>query len=186
LHELEHQIARVARLAEHINAMMDELPEQQKAVLAALQTMRGIARLTAVTILTEVGDLTRFSHPTQLMSYAGLVPREHSSGGTIRRGAITKTGNAHLRRIIVESAWAYRHRPRLGYELKRRQQGASPHITELAWRAQERLNKRYRALLGAGKHHNKVLGAVARELLGFVWHVGVEAEKEFKAQRKAA
>jgi len=186
LGELEHQITRVAHLTGSIDSVVESLPELPKAVIAALQTMRGIAKLTATTIVVEVGDLTRFSHPTQLMAYAGLVPREHSSGDSIRRGAITKTGNAHLRRVLVESAWAYRFKPRLGYELKRRQRGSSAHITSIAWKAQKRLNQRYVDLLQAGKHHNKVLGAVARELLGFVWQVGVEAEKQYYRDQAAA
>ena len=183
LHELEHQIARVKNLAEKIDRAIGLLPEKSQAVIHALQSMRGVAQLTAVTIVTEVGDLSRFSHPTQLMSYAGLVPREHSSGDKIRRGAITKSGNAHLRRALGESAWAYRFSPRVGYELKVRQKKTSPRICDLAWNAQRRLHGRYRHLLSTGKHHNKVIGAVARELLAFIWEIGLAAEAEYERNR---
>jgi transposase len=185
LHEFEHQVSRVKSLEKKIDEMVVHLPVKEQAVVQALQAMRGIAQLTAVTIVTEVGDLSRFSHPTQLMAYAGLVPREHSSGDKIRRGGITKSGNAHLRRVVGESAWAYRFKPRVGYALKVRQRDVSSRIQDLAMNAQRRLNERYRHLQNAGKHHNKVIGAVARELLGFVWHIGLEAEREYH-QRTAA
>jgi len=185
LHELEHAKERVARLENRIDEEIEKLPPAPKAVVTSLQALRGVRKLTAVTIVSEVGDLTRFSHPTQLMAYAGVVPREHSSGDTIRRGSITKTGNAHLRRVIGESAWAYRFRPARKYDLKRRQRGLSPAICEISWKAQNRLHHRYRTLMSRGKHHNKVLGAVSRELLGFVWAVGVQAEREL-AQQKVA
>ena len=186
LHELEHQTSRVRGLEEKIDSMVDELPALPKHIVTSLQALRGVAQLTAVTIVTEVGDLSRFSHPTQLMAYAGVVPSEHSSGDKVRRGAITKTGNAHLRRAIGESAWAYRFSPKLGYNLRVRQRDTSTRIQAIAWRAQERLHSRYRHLLSAGKHHNKVLSAVARELLGFVWHIGVEAEREFLSNKAVA
>ena len=181
LHQVEHQRSRVDYLDQKISELVERLPDSSRAVVNALQAMRGIALLTAVTVVTEVGDLSRFSHPTQLMAYAGLVPREHSSGTQIRRGAITKTGNAHLRRALGESAWAYRFAPRVSYELKVRQRSTSPHIQSLAWNAQRRLHYRYKHLLAAGKHQNKVMGAVARELLGFIWHIGIEAEKEYRS-----
>lgn len=185
LHELQHAKERVVRLEKRIDEELEKLPPVQHTVVSSLQALRGIRKLTALTIVTEVGDLTRFGHPTQLMAYAGLVPREHSSGDTVRRGAITKTGNAHLRRVIGEAAWAYRFRPAMRYELRRRQRDLTPKICEISWAAQNRLHHRYRLLLSRGKHHNKVLGAVARELLGFVWAVGVEAAREAN-QRKAA
>lgn len=186
LHELEHQTSRVRNLEDQINTMVEQLPAKEKHVVKSLQSLRGVAQLTAVTIVSEVGDLSRFSRPTQLMAYAGVVPSEHSSGDRVRRGTITKAGNAHLRRAIGESAWAYRFAPKLGYDLRVRQRESSSRVQDIAWKAQERLHSRYRHLLSAGKHHNKVLGAVARELLGFVWHIGVEAEREFNQQKAVA
>jgi transposase len=112
------------------------------------------------------------------MGYAGLVSSEHSSGERIRRAAITKTGNAHLRRILVEAAWAYRHRPYLGGELRRRQKNASEKVKEISWKEQHRLHSRYARLMGRGKTRQLAMTAVTRELAGFVWAVGVEVEKQ--------
>ena len=114
------------------------------------------------------------------MSYSGAFPDENSSGKRIRRGGITKAGNAHLRRIVVESAWCYRHLPRVGERLRRRQEGIPPEIIEIAWKAQNRLHKRYRKLILAGKDQRKVMVAVGRELLGFIWAIGVKAEQAFR------
>ena len=141
--------------------------------------------MTAVTVVSEVGELSRFERPKQLMSYSGMVSREESSGDIIRRGAITKTGNAHLRRVVVEAAWAYRYRPMVSPGLKKRQEGLSEEVKALAWKAQHRLHRRYRCLSAAGKHHSKVVTAVGRELLGFVWAVGVQAEREHQELSRA-
>jgi transposase len=116
------------------------------------------------------------------MGYTGAVSREHSSGDRIRRGAITKTGNAHLRRILVEAAWSYRHRPNVGPELRRRQARASEEVKEIAWKAQHRLHYRYARLLGRGKVKQQIVTAVARELAGFVWAIGVAVEKQISAR----
>lgn len=186
LHEVNHVRERIQRLEHAIDGILDELPATRKAVVDALQALRGVARLTAATMVAEVGEFSRFSSPCQLMSYAGIVPREHSSGARIRRGAITKTGNAHLRRIVVESAWAYRHRPSVGYELRRRQQGLAPQVTETAWKAQHRLHDRYRKLVGRNVTKQKVIAAVGRELLGFAWAIAVQAERAAAASRAAA
>ena len=177
LHEVNHVRERIARLEHAIDTIIDQLPATRKAVVDALQALRGVAKLTAATMVAEVGQFSRFSNPCQLMGYAGIVPREHSSGARIRRGAITKTGNAHLRRIVVESAWAYRHRPSVGYELRRRQQGLPPHVTETAWKAQHRLHDRYRKLVGRDVTKQKAIAAVGRELLGFAWAVAVATER---------
>ena len=131
--------------------------------------------------MAELGELSRFEKPKQLMGYAGVVSREHSSGERERRGAITKTGNAHLRRIVVEAAWAYRHRPAKGPELRKRQEGQSEEVKAIAWKAQHRLHARYRKLLGKGKNKQQVVTAVARELLGFIWAIGVNVEREMDA-----
>ncbi len=180
LHEIEHQVGRVKSLEQKISMAADKLEGAYRSVYLGLQGMRGIAKITAATIVTEVGDMARFSSPKLLMSYAGVVPREHSSGGTTNRGAITKTGNAHLRRVIVESAWSYRFPPRLSIPLKKRQVGLSTKITEISWQAQKRLNQRYKTLLTAGKNQNKVMVALAREMLGFIWAIAMQAQKEFE------
>src|SRR5579863_2195013 len=133
--------------------------------------LRGVNLLTAMTVVAEIGDLRRFDSAPQLMAYVGLVPSEHSSGATRARGAITKTGNAHLRRVLVEAAWHYRHHPFVGRALRLRQQGAPDTVVQRAWTAQQRLYHRYRRLAGRGKPTQLVVTAVARELTGFVWAV---------------
>ncbi len=116
----------------------------------------------------------------RLMAYAGLVPSEHSSGPRNHRGSITKTGNHHLRWMVVVSAWHYRHKPKIGYKLRKKQQGQSDLIKQISWRVQNRLNMKYRKLVGRGKLKQTAIVAVARELLGFIWSVAIEAEKEMK------
>ena len=125
--------------------------------------------LTALTIAAELGDARRFGSAPRAMALVGLVPSEHSSGTKLARGAITKTGNAHLRRVLVEAAWHYPHRPFVGAALCRRQQGAPAAIVAQAWTAQQRLHRRYHRLAGRGKPHQQVITAVARELTVFVW-----------------
>jgi transposase len=118
------------------------------------------------------------------MGYSGMVSSENSTGSSVRRGAITKTGNAHVRRIIGEAAWAYQHRPAMSPPLKRRQQGLSEEVKEIAWKAQHRLCSRYRRLLAKGKVRQKIATAVRRELLGFVWAIGMQVEKELADKRQ--
>ncbi len=120
-------------------------------------------------LLTEIGDFHRFPHPRELMAYLGLVPSEDSSGDRERRGRITKAGNTHARRILVEAAWHYRHPPRLGAALARRSQGQPPAVLAQAWQAQQRLHRRYRHLVGHGKRPPVAVVAIARELVGFLW-----------------
>ena len=170
--EVEHQAARIARLEEAIEEAIAHASPKLKSLYEALQGLRGVAKVTAATIVTEVGDLSRFERAQQLMSYAGAIPSEHSSGGATRRGAITKSGNAHLRRVIVEAAWAYRHQPWLGGKLRKRLADQPEAIRAISWRAQQRLHKRYVALVARGKPTQKAVTAVARELLGFVWAIG--------------
>lgn len=147
-----------------------------RAVIAALQALRGIAALSAATIVTEVGTLFPLVRPRQLMGYSGAVSREHSSGLATRRGT-TKTGNAYLRRIIVEAAWTYQHRPAIGATLRARQRDLSEEeMKALAWKAQHRLHRRYGRLLAKGKPKSPAVMAVARELLGFIWAIGVRVE----------
>jgi transposase len=178
LHEVEHMAGRIAHLERSIDAAIAGLPVKIRAVIEALQSLRGIAQISAVTIMAEVGELSRFAHPRQLMGYSGAVSREHSSGERTRRGAISKTGNAHLRRIVVEAAWAYRHRPTVGKKLATRQRQASPTVRELAWKAQQRLHQRYVRLVGRGKCTQQAATAVGRELLGFIWAIGVHVEQK--------
>lgn len=178
VHEVDHMASRIARLERSIDAAIATLPVKMRAVIEALQSLRGIAQISAVSIVAELGELSRFEHPRQLMGYSGAVSREHSSGERIRRGAISKTGNAHLRRIVVEAAWAYRHRPSVGKTLAARQRSSSAVVTELAWKAQQRLHRRYVRLIGRGKNKQQTITAVGRELLGFIWAIGVHVERK--------
>lgn len=175
-HEVGHASERVARLERAIDGAIAAAPPTTQAVIAALQALRGIAQVSAATIVTEVGTLSRFAHPRQLMSYSGTVPSERSSGARTRRGGITKTGNAHLRRVLVEAAWAYRHPPRVGPLLRKRQAPVPLALREIAWKAQHRLYQRYRVLSGRGKCQQQIVTALGRELLGFVWAIGVAVE----------
>jgi transposase len=129
-----------------------------------------------VTIVSELGQISRFAGARQLMGYSGAVASEDSSGKRVQRGTITKTGNAHLRRVVIGAAWACRHRPAVGATLHKRQRGVSAEVKEIAWKAQHRLHKRYRSLAGAGKNQQKVVTALGRELLGFIWAIGVKVE----------
>src|SRR5271169_759531 len=161
--------ARRDRLTAQIAAM---LPGWTLApVVAALQTMRGMALVNAATLIAELGDLSRFANPRQLMAYLGLVPSEHSSGTSVRRGGITKAGNGAARRLLIEAAWSYRFPARVSRELRLRQENQPKPIREIAWRGQTRLCARYRRLARAGKPANVVTTAIARELVGFVWAI---------------
>ncbi len=176
VHEVHHAAERLVRLERALDEAVDAAPPAMRAVIDALQALRGIARLSAATIVAEVGTLSRFATARQFMGYSGAVPREHSSGARTRRGGITKTGNAHLRRIVIEAAWAYRHPPVIGPTLRKRQGGASPDVKAIAWKAQHRLYARYRKLSGRGKCQQQVITAVGRELLGFIWAIGVHVD----------
>jgi len=141
------------------------------AVLA-LQAMRGIQFTSAVGLTSELGDLTRFEHPRQLMAWLGVTPSEHSSGGKRRQGSITKTGNSYARKLLVESAWSYRHPARVSVDIQRRHEGIPKPIIDRAWDAQLRLCRRYRKLVARGKSAHVAIIAVARELAAFVWDIG--------------
>jgi transposase len=177
LHEVDHVAGRIERLERGIDAAVQTAPARMRAVIEALQALRGIALVSAVTIVAEVGALSRFARAPQVMGYSGMGAREDSSGGRTRRGGITKTGNAHLRRIVIEAAWAYRHRPSVGGALRKRQTALSDEVKAIAWKAQHRLHGRYRKLLGRGKCQQQVVTAVGRELLGFIWAIGVAVEQ---------
>ncbi len=176
LEEVNHQAQRIARLEQSIDGAIEQAPEAMREVVAALQALRGIAKLTAVTIVSEVGQLSRFPTARQAMGYSGLVASEHSSGERTRRGGITKTGNSHLRRVLVEAAWAARFGPTLTRSLRIRQEGQSAEVVEIAQKARHRLHARYLRLLGRGKTKQQVVTAVARELMGFVWAIGKTVE----------
>ena len=178
LAEVNHAAARVARLDRAVDQAVAEAPTELQAIVHGLQALRGVAKLSAVTIAVETGRLSRFARPKQLMGYSGIVPSEYSSGARTVRGRITKVGNAHLRRVIVEAAWSCRYRPALGKALKRRQEGLSDTVKEIAWKAQHRLHQRYRRLDARGKPKQRIITAIARELLGFVWAIGLQVERE--------
>jgi transposase len=178
LHEVEHAAERIARLERAIDAAIESVPAKMRAVIEGLQSLRGIAQVSAVTIVAELGELSRFAHPRQLMGYSGAVSREHSTGERIRRGPISKAGNAHLRRIVVEAAWAYRHRPGIGKTLAARQRHAGEEAKRIAWKAQHRLHQRYGRLMARGKCKQQTVTALGRELLGFIWAIGVQIERQ--------
>mgnify|MGYP002632414984 CR=1 FL=1 len=141
-------------------------------VIEALMALRGVNLLTATTVVAEIGDLRRFAGAPQLMAYLGVVPSEYSSGGKRSRGGITKTGNGHVRRVLVEAAWTYRHPARKTAGLQRRAEQTSEAIQDIAWKAQKRMCSRYRLLAGKGKLKVQVCTAIARELAGFIWAIG--------------
>jgi len=187
LQEVEHASERIVRLERAIEDAVAQASPEIRAVIEALQALRGVAQMTAATVVSELGSLTRFQTPRQLMGYSGLVPREYSSGNRTQRGSITKTGNAHLRRVLVESAWAYRHRPAVNGRLLKRQRSLtlSDETRQIAWRAQQRLYKRYTAMMARGKHKHQVITALARELLGFLWAIAVHIETQHKSSKAA-
>jgi transposase len=163
---------RIARLEE---AIRSALPEWSLAeMVTALMAMRGIDLISATTLLAEIGDLSRFQTARELMGYLGLVPSEDSTGDTVKRGPITKTGNRRARRTLVECSWSYQHPPRVGKEKQEKVAAAPRAVREIAWKAQCRLSARYRALIRRGKLKNVAVTAVARELVAFIWAIGRE------------
>ena len=143
-------------------------------LVRAYQALRGVSFVVAVTVAAEIGDMNRFQNPKQLMAYLGLIPSEHSSGKSIRRGSITKTGNGHVRRVLVEAAWTYHMPARVSTVLQKRQQGLTKSICDISWKAQTRLCARYRRLIARGKSRQSVVTAVARELRAFIWAIDKE------------
>lgn len=170
LKTVEDLAERVERLTAHMAELVQETA--LAPLVKALQAFRGISVVSAVTIAAETGDLRRFATAGQFMSYVGLVPSEDSTGKRRRQGAITRCGNGHLRKILVEAAWHYRHLPSMSKELRRRNQGIAVGVQRIAWETQKRLNKRLYHLIHAGKSVQKAITALARELAGFVWAVG--------------
>jgi len=185
LAEVDHASERILRLEKAIDDAVKQASPTIQAVIDGLQALRGVGKLSATTMAVEIGSFSRFTTAKQLMAYCGVVPSEQSSGNSRRQGAITKTGNAHVRRVLFESAWACRHRPNLGAKLKERQRTLSATTNEIALKAQHRLHRRYLALTARGKPSPKVLGAVGRELLGFIWAVAVQIEQEHAAAAKS-
>jgi transposase len=164
---VHESLQRVNRLTDQIRQLVADW--RLAPVVSALQAARGVSLITAVTVLAELGDLNRFDNPSQLMAYLGLVPSEHSSGESIKKGAITKTGNGHARKALVEAAWAYRMQARVSRALLKRQQRVPERVCQIAWKAQLRLCARYRRLTARGKSKQKVVTAIARELSAFLW-----------------
>lgn len=143
-------------------------------VVEALMALRGCKLITAMTLMAELGDITRFDSPRQLMAYLGLVPSEYASGKSTRRGGITKTGNGPARRVLIESGWCYRFPARKTAHLQRRAEQTSEAVQAIAWKAQKRLCGRYQHLIGRGLLKTKVCTAIARELTGFIWAIACE------------
>ena len=176
--QVDHQAQRIELLEGAIDRAVAAAPAELRAIVDALQALRGVAKVTAVTLATEFGSFSRFERAAQVMSYTGVVPSEHSSGTKTRRCGITKTGNSHLRRVLVEAAWHYRHQPRICQRQHALQAALPPKVAAIAWRAQERLHRRYWALAQKSKPAGKIVTALARELVGFVWAIGIETEQQ--------
>jgi transposase len=167
---VEDATERVKRLSQKIEEFVEGAVVEP--LIRSFMAFRGISVLSAVIIAAEIGDLRRFPTARQFMAFLGLVPSEQSSGKTVRRGRLTRTGNSHVRRILIEAVQHYRHRPRIGAALRERQEGVSQEVIDIAWKAQQRVCKRLVYLAEQNKPHNKAIAAAARELAGFIWAVG--------------
>jgi transposase len=177
----QEYVRAVSEQTERLQRLEAELQTQGKTwrwapVVEAIQGLRGVPFTVAVTVLAELGDLSRFENPRQLMSYLGLTPSEYSSGERRRQGAITKTGNSHARRARVEGAWAYRYPAKVSRHLPLRLEKLPKAIQDMSWKAQVRLCKRYRRLVARGKNANQVVSAIAREMAAFVWAIARTVE----------
>lgn len=170
LNELTHRLEQLARFDAEIEKAATDV--KYVKYVGALCTLRGINTLSAMTVLSELGDLRRFPTAPQLMAAIGLVPREHSTGDHVRRFSITKAGNAHVRHIVVEAAWHYRRRPVIGRTVGRRRKGQPQNIVAIAQKCDKRLNSRFNRLTNRGKNSTIAAVAVARELVGFIWAIG--------------
>ena len=175
----QEYVRAVSEHTERLQRIEAELQDQVQTwrlypVVQAVQAMRGVQFTVAIPLIAELGDLTRFDNPRQLMSYLGLTPSEHSSGERRRLGAITKAGNSFARRALIEGAWAYRYPAKVSRHLQRRLEQVSKPIQEIAWKAQVRLGKRYRQLMARGKNANQVVVAIAREIAAFSWAIARE------------
>lgn len=169
---VEAATLRVQQLTERLRQLAEGW--HLAPLVKALQAMRGVEFVTAVTLAAEVGDYRRFKTASDFMGYVGLIPSEQTSGPHRRGGPITKTGNTHLRHVLIESAWHYRRQPRMSKALRDRSVGVAPQVCAIAWKAQKRLHHRMQRLIGRGKNHGETVTAVARELAGFVWAIARE------------
>jgi transposase len=172
---IEQQEARRAALDEQLAVICDLEP--YRTPVARLRCFRGIDTVTAVSLVAELHDMRRFTSAPRLMAFLGLVPGERSSGTAKRRGGITRTGNTHVRRLLIETAWHYRHKPTVGVKLRKRRQGQPPAVIARADRAQQRLCKQYRRMSVRGKHHNTIVVAIARMPVGYLWETLTEAQR---------
>jgi transposase len=172
LHAVDEQAARLARLERELAALAPGW--RLYPVVRALQALRGVQWLVALTVVAELGDLTRFDSPRQLAAFVGLIPSEHSSGATRRQGGITKAGNARARRALIEAAWAYRHPAKVSEIIQRRIEALPAPVRDIGWKAQVRLCKRFRRLTAHGKHPNVAVTAIAREVAAFMWAIARE------------
>jgi transposase len=163
---------RVQRLTDQIRELLPKW--KMNPVVEALQAMRGVSMIIAVTTVAEIGDFTRFFHPKELMGYLGLVPSEHTTGKKIKKGPITKTGNSHVRWNLIQAAWTYRFPARVSRAILKRQEGLPQKVIEIAWKAQVRLCSRQRRLRDRGKPQQVITTAIARELCGFIWAIAME------------
>jgi len=173
---LREYIETVDEAEQRVERLTEALREQVagwelRPLVEALQALRGVSLVAATTLVAELGDMTRFCNPKELMAFVGMVPSQHSSGASHRHGAITKSGNSHVRRIVTEAAWAYTHSEKINPDMQRRQEDLPKEIRETAWKAQRRLCSKYRRLYGRGKERQKIIVALGRELLGFVWAI---------------
>ncbi|MGR9048261.1 IS110 family transposase [Halobacillus faecis] len=175
-HHLQEIEQRIKRFEEEIHIQAAE--GIHAPTIQALQSLRGIAQITAVSLVAEIGSFKRFSTAKHFMGYVGLIPSESSSGESRKQGSITKTGNRHVRRLLIESSWSYRHQPAVKGDLKKRQKGQPANILSISWKAQHRLHNKYFRLLSRGKEQGKTITAVARELAGFIWAVTQELDEE--------
>lgn len=172
LQTINERLARLKRLDNELEHHVKNW--RYYPVVKAIQAMRGVRLLVATGVIAELGDLTRFDHPRKLMSYLGLVPSEHSSGGKRHIGAITKCGNGRARRLLVEGAHSYRFAANISTELQKRQEGLPKEIVDIAWQAQLRLCRRYQRLIFKGKHYNVAVTAIAREMIAYIWAISRE------------
>jgi transposase len=169
---VDEQVDRLARIEQEL---LELAPKWRLyPVVEALQALRGVQCIVALTVVAELGDLTRFNRPRQLAAFVGLVPSEYSSGETRRQGPITKAGNARARRALIEAAWAYRYNAKISEPIQRRIEKPPKSVQDIGWKAQVRLCKRFRRLTSRGKHSNIAVTAIARELVAFMWAIAKE------------